>query len=47
MNEAKNQINDLEHREPENNHVEQQEEKRIPKNEDSINGTEQTWVGER
>ena len=47
MNEAKNQINDLEHREPENNHVEQQEEKRIQKNEDSINVTEQTWVGER
>ena len=35
--EAKNQINDLEHKEPKNNQSEQQEEKRIQKNEDSIN----------
>ena len=37
MDEAKNQINDLEHEEAKNNHSEQQEEKRIQKNEDSIN----------
>ena len=37
MEEAKNQINDLEHRELKNNHIEQQEEKGIQKNEDSIN----------
>ena len=37
MDEAKNQINDLEHKEPKNNQSEQQEEKRIQKNEDSIN----------
>ena len=36
MEEAKNQINDLEHRELKNNHIEQQEEKRIQTNEDSI-----------
>ena len=36
MDEAKNQINDLEHEEAKNNHSEQQEEKRIQKNEDSI-----------
>ena len=35
MDEAKNQINDLEHKEPKNNQSEQ-EEKRIQKNEDSI-----------
>ena len=35
MDEAKNQINDLEHKEPKNNQSEQQE-KRIPKSEDSI-----------
>ena len=34
--EAENQINDLEHKEPKNNHTEQ-EEIRIQKNEDSIN----------
>ena len=28
VDEAKNQINDLEHKEPKNNHAEQQEEKR-------------------
>ena len=37
MNEAENQINDLEHKEAKNNHAEQQEEKRIQKNEDSVN----------
>ena len=36
MNKVKNQINDLEHKEPKNNHTEQ-EEIRIQKNEDSIN----------
>ena len=37
MDEAENQINDLEHKEAKNNHSEKQEEKRTPKNEDSIN----------
>ena len=36
VNEAKNQMNDLEHKEAQNNQSEQQEEKRIRKNEDSI-----------
>ena len=36
VDETKNQINDLEHKEPKNNHVEQ-EEKRIQKNEDDAN----------
>ena len=36
MNEAENQINDLEHKEAKNNQSEQQEEKRIQKNEDCI-----------
>ena len=36
MGEAKNHINDLEHNEPKNSHSEQQEEKRIQTNEDSI-----------
>ena len=36
VDEAENQINDLEHKEAKNNHAEQ-EEKRIPPNEDSIN----------
>ena len=36
MDEAKNQINDLEHKEPKNNQSEQ-EEKRIPPHEDNIN----------
>ena len=31
MDEAKNQINDLEHKEPKNNQSEQQEEERIQK----------------
>ena len=31
MDEAENQINDLEHKEAKNNHAEQQEEKRIKK----------------
>ena len=31
VDEAKNQINDLEHKEAKNNHAEQQEEKRIEK----------------
>ena len=36
MDEAKNQINDMEHKEAKNNQSEQQEEKRIQKDEDSI-----------
>ena len=36
MDKAKNQINDMEHKEAKNNQSEQQEEKRIQKNEDSI-----------
>ena len=36
MNEAENQINDLEHKEAKNNHAKQQEIKRIQKHEDSI-----------
>ena len=36
MDEAENQINDLEHKEAKNNQSEQQEEKRIQKNEDSV-----------
>ena len=36
VDEAENQINDLEHKEAKNNRSEQQEEKRIPPNEDSI-----------
>ena len=36
VGEAKSQINDLEHKEAKNNQSEQQEEKRISKNEDSI-----------
>ena len=36
MDEAENQINDLEHKEPKNNQWEQQEEKRLQKSEDSI-----------
>ena len=36
VDEAEDQINDLEHKEPKNNH-EEQEEKRIQKNEDGIN----------
>ena len=34
--EAENQINDLEHKEAKNNHSEQQEEKRIQNNADSV-----------
>ena len=37
VDEAKNQINDLEHKETKNNQSEQQEEKRIQKSEDSVN----------
>ena len=36
VNEAKSQINDMEHKEAKNNQPEQQEEKRILKNEGSI-----------
>ena len=36
MDEGKNQINDLEHKEAKNNQLEQQELKRIPKDEDSV-----------
>ena len=36
MKKAKNQINDLEHKETKNNQSEQQKEKRTPQNEDSI-----------
>ena len=37
VDKAENQINDLEHKEANNNHSAQQEEKRIQKCEDSIN----------
>ena len=37
VDEAENQINDLEHKGKKNNQSEQQEEKRIQKNEDRIN----------
>ena len=37
VDEVENQINDQEHREAKNNQSEQQEEKRIQKNEDSMN----------
>ena len=36
VDKAKNQINDMEHKEAKNNQSEQQEEKRIQKNEDSV-----------
>ena len=36
MDKAENQINDLEHKEAKNNQSEQQEEKRILQNEDSV-----------
>ena len=36
VNEAKNQISDMEHKEAKNNQSEQQEEKRIRKNKDSV-----------
>ena len=36
MDEAENQINYMEHKEAKNNQLEQQEEKRIQKNEDSV-----------
>ena len=36
MNKAENQINAIEHKESKDNHSEQEEEKRIQKNEDSI-----------
>ena len=36
VDEAENQINDLEHMEGKNNQSEQQKEKRIPKTEDSV-----------
>ena len=36
MDEAKNQINDLEHKEAKTNQLEQREEKKNPKNEDSV-----------
>ena len=36
MDKAKNQINDLEHKEAKNNQSEQQEEKKNQKNEDSV-----------
>ena len=35
MDEAKNQINDLDHKETKNNHEEQQEEKELKTNEDN------------
>ena len=44
MDRVKNQINDLEHKEAKNNHTEQ-EEKRIQKNEDSINSLWDTLRG--
>ena len=36
MDEAENQVNNLEHKEAKNNQSEEQEEKRIQKNEDSV-----------
>ena len=36
MDEAENQINDLEHKEAKTNQLEQREEKKNPKNEDSV-----------
>ena len=36
VDEAKNQINDLEYKKEKNNQSEQQEERRVPKNEDNI-----------
>ena len=36
VDEAENQINDLEHKEEKNNQSEQQERKRVPQNKDSI-----------
>ena len=36
MDEAKNKINDMEHKEAKNNQSEQEEEKRIRKNKDSV-----------
>ena len=36
MDEAENQITDLEHKKAKNNQLKQQEEKRIPKNDDSV-----------
>ena len=44
MGEANNKINDLEHKEAKNNQSEQQEEKIIQKNEDSISSL---WVNFR
>ena len=37
MDEAKNRINNLEHKEPKNNHIKQEEVKRIQNNESTIN----------
>ena len=37
LDEAENQINDLEHKEEKDKQLEQQEEKRIPRNRDSVN----------
>ena len=42
MAEAKNQINDLEHKEAKNNHTEEEEERRVQKNEDSISSLRTT-----
>ena len=36
VDEAENQITDLEHKKAKNNQLKQQEEKRIPKNDDSV-----------
>ena len=43
MDEAENQINDLEHKEAKNNQSEQQEEKKIQKNEDSVSSLWDTF----
>ena len=45
MDEAKNQINDVEHKEAKNNQSEQQEEKRIKKNEKSVSSLWDTPKG--
>ena len=42
VNGAKIQINDLEHKEAKNNHTEQEEERRVQKNEDSISSLRTT-----
>ena len=45
VDEAENQINDMEHKEAKNNQSEQQEEKRTPPNEDTISSLWTTLRG--